>query len=90
MRDANPRLRSWKRPERLHRVFASVVATVEDETRQAWTVKLRIDEVIPKHAMGDGNSIYDLQNYVVGEGSQGVKESGSQGAGFGGSIILSC
>ena len=34
--------------------------------------KLKIEELIPKNAMGQRNSIYNLQNYVVGLGSQGL------------------
>jgi len=69
------------RPERLHEYSRVLSRLLKTSHRQLDPSKLRIDEVIPKHAMGDGNSIYDLQNYVLGK-DQGVKESGSQGAGF--------
>jgi hypothetical protein len=35
--------------------------------------KLKVDEVIAKHAMGDRNSIHQLQNYVVGLGPSGLQ-----------------
>lgn len=34
--------------------------------------KLKIEELIPKEAMGQRNSIYDLQNYIVGSGTDGL------------------
>ena len=34
--------------------------------------KLKIEELIPKNAMGPRNSIHNLQSYVVGLGSQGL------------------
>ena len=41
--------------------------------------KLKIEELIPKNAMGQRNSIHNLQNYVVGLGSAGLvlKSDGS-------------
>ena len=40
---------------------------------------LKIEEVIPKSAMGPRNTIYDLENYVVGLGGNGLvlKQNGS-------------
>ncbi len=37
---------------------------------------LKIPDLIPKSAMGDRNSIYDLQNYVVGLGPSGLVLNG--------------
>ncbi|HKG45786.1 MAG TPA: alkaline phosphatase family protein [Pyrinomonadaceae bacterium] len=34
--------------------------------------KVKIADVIPKMSMGDGNTIYELQNYVVGPGPNGM------------------
>jgi hypothetical protein len=34
--------------------------------------RLKIEDLIPKEAMGQRNSIYDLQNYIVGLGTSGV------------------
>jgi Type I phosphodiesterase / nucleotide pyrophosphatase len=34
--------------------------------------QLKIDELIPKHAMGQRNTIHDLQNYVVGLARNGL------------------
>ncbi|MDX6385551.1 MAG: Type phosphodiesterase / nucleotide pyrophosphatase [Blastocatellia bacterium] len=34
--------------------------------------KLKVAEVIPEDSMGQRNSVYDLQNYVVGPGSDGL------------------
>jgi len=41
--------------------------------------KLKIADVIPQDSMGHGNSVYDLQNYVVGPGRDGLamKSDGS-------------
>lgn len=38
--------------------------------------KLKIEELIPKGAMGDLNTIHDLQNYVVGLGGDGLVLNG--------------
>ena len=42
-------------------------------------IKLKIEELIPKRAMGRRNSIHNLQNYVVGLGRDGLvlKSDGS-------------
>ena len=34
--------------------------------------KVKIADVIPKMSMGDRNTIYELQNYVVGLGPNGI------------------
>jgi hypothetical protein len=82
-RRESSRLRSWEEDLNGYAEYSRVLSRLlKTEPPQLDPSKLHINEVIPKHAMGDGNSIYDLQNYVVGEGSQGVKESGSQGVGF--------
>ena len=41
--------------------------------------KLKIADLIPADSMGDRNSIYDLQNYIVGPGRDGLilKDNGS-------------
>jgi len=33
--------------------------------------RFNAEELIPKHAMGDANTIHDLQNYVIGPGTEG-------------------
>jgi hypothetical protein len=38
--------------------------------------KIRIEDVIPRHAMGEHNSIHQLQNYVVGLSASGLVLSG--------------
>ncbi|MBC7910580.1 MAG: hypothetical protein H7Y30_08775, partial [Pyrinomonadaceae bacterium] len=38
--------------------------------------KIKIEDVIAKHAMGDHNSIYKLQNYVVGIAPGGLQVTG--------------
>jgi hypothetical protein len=38
--------------------------------------KLKIEELIPKDAMGQRNTIHDLQNYVVGLGKDGLVQKG--------------
>jgi len=41
--------------------------------------RLRIEDLIPKDSMGQRNSVYDLQNYIVGLGNDGLvlKSDGS-------------
>ena len=48
------------------KIFSSVVV------RGVLATKVKIADVIPKMAMGDRNTIYELQNYVVGLGPNGI------------------
>ena len=64
---------SWREQERGYSEFADTLARLVALTPADFD-KRRIsgDAVIPKRAMGDGNSIHDLQNYVAGPGPRGL------------------
>lgn len=51
------------------RVLSNLVSLREDNFNPA---KLKIEEYIPKLAMGERNSLYKLQNYVAGLSSNGL------------------
>jgi hypothetical protein len=62
------RLRSWEEDLNGYTEYSRILSRLlKAEPPQIDPSKLRIEDVIPKHAMGDHNSIYDLRNYVVGE-----------------------
>jgi hypothetical protein len=65
-------LDSWRDQERTYSDYVRVLSTLlalepGDFDRR----KLNAEELIPKHAMGDPNSVYDLQNYIVGPAAGG-------------------
>src|SRR5258708_5996342 len=62
------RLRSWEEDLNGYTEYSRTLShLLKAEPPLIDPSKLRIEDVIPKHAMGDANTIYDLQNYVVGE-----------------------
>ncbi|HKR58725.1 MAG TPA: alkaline phosphatase family protein, partial [Pyrinomonadaceae bacterium] len=52
------------------RILGNLLALKKDTFTPA---KLKIEELIPKQAMGERNSVYQLQNYIVGEGPNGLQ-----------------
>jgi hypothetical protein len=66
-------LDSWREQERTYSIYAralSKLLTLEpnDFDRR----KLTAEELIPKHALGDSNSVHDLENYVAGPAQGGL------------------
>jgi hypothetical protein len=66
-------LDSWRDQERTYSVYARALARLlalepSDFDRH----RLTAEELIPKHAMGDPNSVYDLENYVIGPAGGGL------------------
>ncbi len=66
-------LESWREQERNYVSYADTLARLA-ALRPADFEKRRIAaaDLIPRHAMGDSNNIYDLQNYIVGPAPGGL------------------
>jgi hypothetical protein len=66
-------LRRWEGQERDYSEYARILDSLLAQRRDNFdALKLRIEDVIPRHAMGEQNSIYELQNYVVGVSPTGL------------------
>jgi hypothetical protein len=60
-------LAAWSEQERNYSVYLSALSKLLDlEPAEFDRRHLAAGDLIPKRAMGDANSVYDLQNYVVG------------------------
>jgi hypothetical protein len=66
-------LESWREQEHSYSAYADALARLA-ALAPADLEKRRLspEALIPKHAMGEVNSIHDLQNYVVGPGAAGL------------------
>lgn len=64
------RVHSWEEDFAEYTEYARTLSRLlRVEPSQKDTSKLRVEDLIPKRAMGDLNTIYDLQNYVIGPGA---------------------
>lgn len=67
------RLLNWKAEEVAYREYHGVMTNLLALRADSFEPeRLKITEVIPPRAMGDGNSLFQLQNYVVGPGERGL------------------
>jgi hypothetical protein len=67
------RLDSWSSDEREYTVYLQTLANLLALDRVRFNAPaVNIEDLIPKGAMGDHNSIYELQNYVVGPAPGGL------------------
>ena len=66
-------LDSWLREQKEFSEYARTLKNLLSLSSEAFLPsKVKIPDVIPKMAMGDRNTIYELQNYVVGLGPSGL------------------
>ena len=73
-------LDKWQNDRKQYAEYALILKNLLSLSSEAFSPsKVKIADVIPKMAMGDRNTIYELQNYVVGLGPRGmvVKADGS-------------
>ncbi len=66
-------LDSWREQERTYSAYAralSKLLTLEPDDFDRH--RLSAEDLIPKRAMGDPNSVYDLENYVAGPAAGGL------------------
>jgi hypothetical protein len=77
VRRIDAQLKRWQEQERDYTEFARVLTNLLALRRAGFdALKLRIEDVIPKRAMGEQNSINRLQNYVVGIPETGLVMNG--------------
>ncbi|HLJ47029.1 MAG TPA: alkaline phosphatase family protein [Bryobacteraceae bacterium] len=74
LRRQTAQLHSWQEDEVGYSAYARALARLlRMEPKQFESSKPKTDELIPKRVMGDPNTIYDLQNYAVGPGTDGFR-----------------
>ncbi|HYH84652.1 MAG TPA: alkaline phosphatase family protein [Pyrinomonadaceae bacterium] len=67
------RLNSWSGDEREYAAYAQTLANLLALDRARFNPSaLKIEDIIPKGAMGEHNTIHELQNYVVGPAHGGL------------------
>jgi type I phosphodiesterase/nucleotide pyrophosphatase len=63
----------WQMERKEYGEYARTLQNLVSIAAESFTpAKVKIADVIPKMAMGDRNTIYELQNYVVGLGPNGI------------------
>ena len=63
----------WQTEEKEYSEYARTLKNLLSISSEAFSPnKVRIADIIPQMAMGDRNTIYELQNYVVGVGPNGL------------------
>ena len=61
------RLRYWEEDYAGYTEYTRILARLlSSEPSQLDPLKVKIEDLIPRRAMGDPNTIYDLQNYAIG------------------------
>jgi hypothetical protein len=66
-------LDSWSSDERQYTAYAQTLANLLALDRARFNAPaVNIEELVPKGAMGDHNSLYDLQSYIAGPASGGL------------------
>lgn len=64
----------WMREQREYEAYALSLQNLLSLSRNTFNpTRIKIADVISKNAMGDHNTIYELQNYVVGLGPSGLQ-----------------
>ena len=64
---------SWRDQERTYSAYTRALSKLLMlEPQEFDRHRLSAEDLIPKRAMGDPNSVYDLQNYVVGPSTRGL------------------
>jgi hypothetical protein len=67
------RIELWAQDARDYANYARIISNLLALKRETFDpAALKIEDVIPPRAMGDQNSIYQLQNYIVGLAPQGL------------------
>ncbi|HYL36259.1 MAG TPA: alkaline phosphatase family protein [Bryobacteraceae bacterium] len=72
-RRLSAQLEAWRDQERGYTDYASALSKLLALTPADFEQRrLAPEDLIPKRAMGDANTVYDLQNYVVGPSTAGL------------------
>jgi arylsulfatase A-like enzyme len=74
------RLQSWEIDQHGYGEYVRVVSNLLGLRRENFDPRrVRIEDVIPKRSLGEANTVYDLQNYVVGPSREGLQWGGDKG-----------
>src|SRR5215212_1053799 len=66
-------LDQWQNNRKEYAEYARILQNLLSLSSESFSPsRMKIEDVIPKTAMGDRNTIYELQNYVVGLGPNGI------------------
>ncbi len=65
-------LDSWREQDRTYSVYTRALSKLLSLQATDFDRKLAVAELIPRRALGDSNSVYDLRNYVVGPAPGGL------------------
>ena len=69
-------LEKWKNQEQTYTEYARTLTNLLALRKETFAPgKLKIEDVIAKHAMGERNTVFQLQNYIVGEAAAGLQLS---------------
>lgn len=72
------RIEEWKAEERAYSDYTGTLSNLLSlRSDQFDPGKLKIEECIPRRAMGDLNTVYELENYIAGPRPSGLKLDGS-------------
>ena len=67
----------WEREQKQYSDYAATLQNLLKLSAEAFTpTQIKIASVIPKQSMGDRNTIYELQNYIVGASPDGLVLNG--------------
>ena len=67
-------LEKWTAQEKTYTEYARTLANLLVLRKEGFApAKLKVEDLIAKQAMGERNSIYQLQNYIVGEAPGGLR-----------------
>jgi hypothetical protein len=72
------KLLGWEQDERSYSAYSkamSALLTLKRGTLEA--ARMHIEDWIPKHSLGEPNTLLDLQNYVAGPSAEGFVKAGS-------------
>jgi hypothetical protein len=77
-RRVSARIGSSLADERKYTEYARTLTNLLALRREGFdAARIKIEDVIAKNAMGDANNVYEMQNYVVGIGADGLQLAGN-------------
>lgn len=66
-------LNDWKEEHRRYSEYLGHLRALMDlDLDPASVPQIKISDLVPTHSLGDSNTVYDLQNYVIGPGPAGL------------------
>jgi hypothetical protein len=65
-------LEAWREQEHGYSEYAAALSKLLELTPADFDRRLTASDLIPKRAMGDANTVHDLENYITGPGPAGL------------------